>query len=175
MGISLMTLDQKIEFSFNSLDAYRKQRKAALDHIKEIESWIEEEKETLNELIAERDTRITPFLSNQHVADILHDWNNSYIVVRCVNKGDAWNGKDKGPTDNVFLNTLINGMSYTMRDSNDDPKDSIVFNLESLKNGFEVLCSSFYDVYTRLHDGSYDSYDVSALIECAAFGEVIYG
>ena len=68
---------------------------------------------------------------------------------------------------------LLNGGYVNIYDVEEEKNHKV--SLEDIIRGFEIVMLNYPEIYASIRDESYDLYDADAVIQCAVFGEVVYG
>ena len=77
-------------------------------------------------------------------------------------------------SDSYGLDVLLNGFTWIVV-SWDDPKDIETLTYDKYLKGFDILRTKHPEHYMDMITGNYDVVTCDALLECAIYGEIIYG
>lgn len=90
------------------------------------------------------------------------------------------NAKDKWECrEDIWADCLLNGGYINICDVEECEEDSDEgqhkIGLDDIVKGFEIVMLKYPKMYAAIMDETYDLYDADAVIQCAVFGDLVYG
>ena len=81
---------------------------------------------------------------------------------------EKWNCRE-----DIWADCLLNGGYLNICDLEEDEEHKV--GLGDIVKGFEIVMLNYPQMYANIREENYDLYDADAVIQCAVFGDLIYG
>lgn len=76
--------------------------------------------------------------------------------------------------EDIWADLLLRGGKIAVSDIEDGEKTHVL-TLDDIKNGFVIVMAKYPSMFEAIVEETEDLYDADAVIQCAIFGEVVYG
>lgn len=76
--------------------------------------------------------------------------------------------------EDIWADLLLRGGKIAVSDIEDD-EETHVLTLDDIKNGFVIVMAKYPGMFNAIVEETGDLYDADAVIQCAIFGEIVYG
>ena len=88
--------------------------------------------------------------------------------------------KENECREEIWADCLLGGACLNICDveecaDNDTDEGEHKVGLNDIVKGFEIVMLNYPQMYANIREENYDLYDADAVIQCAVFGELVYG